>query len=202
MKNFKPVYLVYAAIAALIIWAIWYFGFRKKNGNGNIPDSFYKKQCGGIPAIWKTKYYKEDGKYYTITESPIQTIVAIQPTEISEQDYITAYKDSKIPCDPMLPRLSNNSNFSERAMAPVKWKFYNTTKLGNGRIEFNGNTPLPLPPNKSPKIGQVINGITSQYQQSFSGKFFGLKSPVGKIALEFTGPLPIDITNGGELIFN
>lgn len=33
MKNFKPIYLAYIAAAVVLIWAIWYFGFKKKNGS-------------------------------------------------------------------------------------------------------------------------------------------------------------------------
>lgn len=44
MKNFKPIYLLYAAIAALVIWAIWYFGFNKKCGGG-----WVQYAEGGLP---------------------------------------------------------------------------------------------------------------------------------------------------------
>lgn len=103
MKDFFKNPITISALIILVIIAIWYFGF--KNNMQNIPNSFTSRNCGGTTSFGETKYYKENGKYYSITNPNLQAVTDIRPREVSKQDYIIAYKESKTPCDPNLPQI-------------------------------------------------------------------------------------------------
>lgn len=124
MKQFfsNPITITVGIILTLGILALigynywgWFGGKSSKNGI-NIPNSFLMPRCGGVPNIWTMKYYKENNKYYNIqvctSDNPnmCESLVAPTPNEISEQDYYIAYKQSKQPCDPLQPRMSQSVN--------------------------------------------------------------------------------------------
>lgn len=126
-----------------------WFADTTPNNADKIPDSFTQKQCGGAIIPWTTKYYKENNKYYGIQvctssdPNACESLVAPMPNEISEQDYIIAYKNHKTPCDTLIQRM-NQGNYQEdisinRTQSKVNYKVQEGIFNANGTPALVGS---------------------------------------------------------------
>lgn len=91
--------LILVVIAIIVIFVSLRNNKKSEENEISTPDQFYSRQCGGVPALFKTRYYREGTKYYSVGESPfIQSLLPIEPQEITIEEYTRQYKESIKPC--------------------------------------------------------------------------------------------------------